>query len=160
MQPVIDAPKDIFISRHLVAIDRFMVRAELINPRRKISRFGIHDRSGDALAVTTFSMTVLAAVHIELFPRVALGSCGRHSRLRQRRHVQPYPSHHDASAEHHRQRCWSPPDPSHACSALPVLSAHRRHLPPSRVACALSSGINTGPPARSHFPSACSPTLA
>jgi hypothetical protein len=32
MQPIIDTPENILISSHLVAIGRFMVRAELINP--------------------------------------------------------------------------------------------------------------------------------
>ena len=59
-----------------------MTRAELINPGREIARFGVHNRSGGALAVATFPMTVLAAVHIELFPSLDIGGCGRYASLR------------------------------------------------------------------------------
>src|SRR5262245_44052426 len=72
VQPVIDAPENILIARQLVAIGRFMVRAELVNTRREISWFGVDDSGGDALAVAIFPMTVLTAVQIELLPGLSL----------------------------------------------------------------------------------------
>jgi hypothetical protein len=97
VQAIIDAPEDILISRHLIAIGIFMVRANIV-PDVKSRGLG-YTTAAEAHFVTAFPMTVLAALHIQLLAGLNVGGCGRRTSLRECRGTEPGPPD-DAGTEH------------------------------------------------------------